>query len=69
MDERMALDHGVEEEMEAGDAGSTFMFGADGWEAVDYVDPDDDWSLQPDGSFMSPDGTTRTWPLAGPEPG
>jgi len=68
MDERIAIDDGVED-MDAGEAGSTVTFGAEGWETVDYVDPGDDWSLQPDGSFVSPDGTTRTWPLAGPEPG
>jgi hypothetical protein len=68
MDERIALDRRVDEEMEAPEAGSTFVFGVDGWEAVDYVDPTADWSLQPDGSFVSPDGSTRSWPLAGPEP-
>ena len=27
-----------------------------------------DWSLLADGSYLSPDGTLRTWPAAGPEP-
>ena len=69
MDERVALDLGAAEEMEAAEEGSTFVIGPDGWEAVDYVDPEPNWSLQADGSFVSPDGSTRSWPLAGPEPG
>jgi hypothetical protein len=68
MDELMALGRGADEGMEGHEPGSTFVFGPDGWEAVDYVDPSTDWDLQPDGSFVSPDGSTRTWPLAGPEP-
>jgi hypothetical protein len=27
-----------------------------------------DWALQADGSFLSPDERTRSWPEAGPEP-
>jgi hypothetical protein len=69
MDERIALDLGADDEMEVAEEGSTFIIGVDGWEAVDYVDPSDDWSVQPDGSFLSPDGSTRTWPLSAPEAG
>ncbi len=50
MEERITL-AGAGEEMDTADAGSTFTFGAEGWEAVDYVDPMDDWMLQSDGSL------------------
>jgi hypothetical protein len=40
----------------------------EGWEEALYVDPSDDWSLLADGSWSSPDGRTRSWPLVGPEP-
>jgi hypothetical protein len=48
--------------------GSTYVLTGDGWEVSDYVDPADDWSLQSDGSYLSPDGAVRTWPLAAPSP-
>jgi hypothetical protein len=48
--------------------GVTRVLTAEGWEAVDFVDPGDDWRLLEDGSWASPDGLTRSWPLAGPEP-
>jgi hypothetical protein len=56
------------DEIELQDAGSTFSLGLEGWEASDYTDPEDDWKLLSDGSYLSPDGLTRTWPIAGPEP-
>ncbi len=31
-----------------------------GWEPVDLVEPAADWRVLPDGSYESPDGTTRT---------
>jgi hypothetical protein len=68
MDDLMTVDERAEDELDAQDAGSTFFLGGEGWEAADYVDPADDWSLLPDGSYLSPDGTVRTWPVAGPEP-
>jgi hypothetical protein len=68
MDELMELDERAEEDLDAQEAGSTFALGGEGWEASDYIDPGDDWSLQADGSYLSPDGTIRTWPAAGPEP-
>ena len=68
MDETIAIAESAEDEIEAQDAGSTFALGREGWEASDYIDPEDDWSLLSDGSFLSPDGLTRTWPAAGPEP-
>jgi hypothetical protein len=58
----------AEDEIEAQEPGSTYALTHDGWEVSDYVDPAEDWSLLSDGSFLSPDGTVRTWPLAGPEP-
>jgi len=48
--------------------GATFVLGSEGWEPVDYVAPGDDWAVQSDGSFLSPDERTRSWPEAGPEP-
>ena len=39
MDDRIAVDPGVDEDLEAAVEGSTFIFGPDGWESVDYVDP------------------------------
>ena len=67
MDEPMTVDERAEDELEVQEAGSTFFLGGEGWEASEYVDPADDWTLLPDGSFLSPDGTVRTWPVAGPE--
>jgi len=68
MDELVAIGEPSVDELDTGDAGSTFALGGEGWEASDYQDPEEDWSLLPDGSYLSPDGTTRTWPAAGPEP-
>ena len=68
MDELMELDERAEEDLDVQEAGSTFAFGGEGWESSDYIDPGDDWSLLADGSYLSPDGTFRTWPAAGPEP-
>ncbi|HEX6869015.1 MAG TPA: hypothetical protein VF119_09435 [Candidatus Limnocylindrales bacterium] len=58
----------AEEGLDALDPGSTFVLGDEGWEPVDYVAPGDDWLVQADGSFLSPDERTRSWPEAGPEP-
>ena len=66
MDQGVMVAELAEEEIDVGGAGSTFALGLDGWEASDYADPDDDWSVLPDGSYLSPDGLTRTWPPAGP---
>ena len=49
----------VDEEIDALDPGSTFTLGTEGWEPVDYVAPGDDWLVQADGSFLSPDERTR----------
>ena len=69
MDELMTADERAEDELEAQEAGSTFFLGREGWEAAEYVDPADDWTPLSDGSWLSPDGTVRTWPAAGPEAG
>lgn len=58
----------AEDEIEAQEPGSTYTLTQGGWEVSEYVDPADDWSLLSDGSYLSPDGTVRTWPLVGPEP-
>lgn len=50
----------------AGTLGTTVVLTAEGWEEADYEDPGDDWRLLADGSYLSPDRTIRSWPLAGP---
>lgn len=69
MDELMTMDERAEDEFDDQEAGSTVVLGGEGWETTDYVDPADDWTLLRDGSWLSPDGTVRTWPAAGPEAG
>jgi hypothetical protein len=68
MDELMTMDERAEDELESQEAGSTFVLGVEGWESSDYLDPADDWDLLIDGSYLSPDGTVRSWPLVGPLP-
>jgi hypothetical protein len=68
MDELITADERIDDDLLEQEAGSTFSLGGEGWEASDYVHPEDDWSLLSDGSYLSPDGTIRTWPAAGPEP-
>ena len=67
MDEISTIDERAPDGPET-EPGSTFILGDEGWEAGDYLDPEDDWSLQPDGSYLSPDGAIRTWLAGGPEP-
>jgi hypothetical protein len=55
----------AEEDLEPG---TTRVLTADGWELVPYVDPEDTWELRDDGSWLAPDGLTRSWPIAGPDP-
>jgi hypothetical protein len=62
------VNDGADDDLDALDPGSTFMLGDEGWEPVDYVPPGDDWLLQADGSYLSPDERTRSWLEAGPEP-
>ena len=68
MDELETTDAPAEDELDAQADGSTFILGTEGWEAADFIDPEDDWRLQSDGSYLSPDGAIRSWPLVGPEP-
>lgn len=48
--------------------GITRVLTEEGWEESIYIDPSDDWRLLEDGSWASPDGGIRSWPMAGPEP-
>jgi hypothetical protein len=48
--------------------GVTRVLTEEGWEESIYIDPADDWRLLDDGSWTSPDGRTRSWPVRGPEP-
>jgi hypothetical protein len=48
--------------------GVTRVLTEEGWEESIYIDPGEDWRLLDDGSWSSPDGHARSWPLAGPEP-
>jgi hypothetical protein len=65
MDEFTTRDPREIDEGDVGVAGTTFVLAELGWEASDYVDPAEDWNRQADGSYLSPDGTMRTWPLGG----
>jgi hypothetical protein len=68
MDELETMDAAAEDEMDPQADGSTFILGPEGWETAEFIDPEDDWRLLADGSYLSPDGATRSWPLIGPEP-
>lgn len=46
--------------------GTSVILIGEGWEDADYVEPGDDWHVLSDGSYLSPDGTIRSWPLFGP---
>mgnify|MGYP001584499067 CR=1 FL=1 len=50
-----------EDELDLGAPGVTCVLGEQGWEIADYVEPGSDWERQDDGSYLSPDGTARTW--------
>ena len=56
----------VGDEELAGTLSSTVVLTSEGWEDTDYVEPGHDWRLLADGSYLSPDGTLRSWPLAAP---
>jgi hypothetical protein len=64
------MDPATLEDLQATDSepGVTRVLTEEGWEESIYVDPGDDWRLLEDGSWASPDGRIRSWPLAGPEP-
>jgi hypothetical protein len=59
----------AESEPEDEEAGTTLVLTPEGWEASGYVAPGDDWVVRDDGSYESPDGTTRTWTPADPSGG
>lgn len=59
------IDEPGDEEL-AGALGTTVVLTAEGWEDASYLEPGDDWRPLDDGSYLSPDGTVRTWPLVGP---
>jgi hypothetical protein len=68
MEELIIRDERAEDEAEIEALGRTMVLTEQGWETSEYVDPESDWSVLEDGSYGSPDGTIRTWPLSGPEP-
>ena len=51
---------------DAGEPGTTATLTEEGWQATDYEEPGEDWRLLPDGSWESPDGLTRSYPLDTP---
>ena len=67
MDELIIPDERAEDEAEIEAPGRTMVLTEQGWEASEYIDPGSDWRVLEDGSYGSPDGTIRTWPLAGSE--
>jgi hypothetical protein len=56
----------VGNEREELEPGSSFVLTEEGWEACDYTEPGPDWRLLDDGSYESPDGRMRTWPINPP---
>jgi hypothetical protein len=66
LDDALIDDRGEDEAPEDELGGSTSVLTAEGWEAALYVAPGDDWIRQPDGSYASPDGMTRSWPPGTP---
>jgi len=46
--------------------GDTFTLTPEGWQRVEYAEPEEGWHLRKDGAFESPDGLTRTWPIDPP---
>lgn len=47
--------------------GTTRVLTAEGWEEALYVEPEASWELLADGTWLSPDGRTRSAPLFGPD--
>jgi hypothetical protein len=68
MNRPLADERDLDIDVEEVEPGVTRVLTEEGWEASIYVDPGEDWRLQEDGSWSSPDGRTRSWPLAAPEP-
>jgi hypothetical protein len=55
------------DELERSGAPTSARLTDTGWEQIDLVEPEPDWRALPDGSFVSPDGTIRTWPAGNAE--
>ena len=62
-------DQAIDPREEMPEPGESFGLTAEGWQRVDYTEPGDDWRLTDDGSYESPDGLVRTWPLDPPTGG
>lgn len=58
MVERLEIQQDAEEETVDG---ATFILTPEGWQPVEFVEPNHSWLALPDGSFESPDGQFRTW--------
>ncbi|HEX9634985.1 MAG TPA: hypothetical protein VGB34_05805 [Candidatus Limnocylindria bacterium] len=67
MQEWSMIEDRREDELTSQAPGTTVVLSAEGWEEADYAEPGDDWRLLGDGSYLSPDGTIRSWPLVGPD--
>lgn len=66
MSDLIAVDERSEDEQSSQALGTSVVLTGEGWEEADYVEPGDDWHVLADGSYLSPDRTIRSWPLAGP---
>jgi hypothetical protein len=64
MDEDRELVQRDEDELESEVPGRTSVLTVRGWEDSEYIEPDDDWAVLEDGSYLSPTGAIRTWPTA-----
>jgi len=51
---------------EAAEPGTTAILTEEGWQTTPYEEPADGWRLLDDGSWESPDGLTRSYPLDAP---
>ena len=51
---------------ETAEPGTTAVLTDEGWQVIDYEEPGTDWRLLGDGSFESPDGRTRSFPVDAP---
>jgi hypothetical protein len=58
-------DH-VDPHDETPEPGESFALTPEGWQRVDYAEPEEGWRPRSDGGYESPDGLTRTWPIAPP---
>ncbi len=66
MNDPSALDDRSEDELPDQAPGTSVILTGQSWEEADYVEPGDDWNVLADGSYVSPDGAIRSWPLFGP---